>query len=126
MAGLTPILIKSFIAGAAIPARTQVKFGAADDTVTFCTAATDFSIGVTTDLAVVPGETVDVIMLGVGEVVLGGAVVRGALITADATGKAIMAAAAAGANVRSLGLVMASGVLNDIVPIALTPCSFQG
>ena len=126
MAGLTPILIKSFLAGAAIPARTQVKFAGADDTVIACAAAADFSVGVTTDLPVIAGETVDVIMLGIGECILGAAVTRGALVTSDATGRAITAAAAAGVNVRSIGLAAASGVLGDIVPLAVSPCSFQG
>jgi hypothetical protein len=126
MAGLSPILTKSFVAGGAIPARSIVKFGADDLTVVVAAAAADFSIGVTTDLAVVAGETVDVIVGGIGEAVASAVVTRGALLTSDAVGKAIVSAPAAGVNNRIVGEAFTSAVAGDIFPILISQGSLQG
>lgn len=126
MAGSSPILIKSFKAGAAIAARTQVKYGADDQTILPAAGSLDATIGVTTEVDVAIGETVDVVMFGPTPVRFGGAVTRGDLLTADANGRAIAAAPAAGVNARTIGLAMVSAVAGDIGPAAITPGRIQG
>jgi hypothetical protein len=126
MAGLTPVLTKSFKAGGTIAARTLVKFGADDQTVVAAAAVGDLILGVTTDLPVVAGETVDVILVGIGEAIAGGTITRGALLTSNATGQVVAAAPAAGANNRIAGVAIASAAANDIIAVLITQASLQG
>jgi hypothetical protein len=109
---LNPILTKNYIAGAAIPACSIVKFGANDTTVIPGAANTDFTIGVTTSLAAANGDRVDVIFDGVAEVVYGGTVTRGQPLMSNATGQAITAVP--GAGVRIIGIALQSGAAGDI------------
>lgn len=122
-----PGLTKNYTAEAAIAAYRIVKFGAADGGVLIAAAATDSAIGVTDRLAAaVAGDRVDVTRTGIAEVEYGAAVTRGDLLMSDASGRAILAAAAAGANVRTIGVAEVSGVLGDIGSVHLAPGSFQG
>lgn len=118
---------KNYLAGGAIPAYTPVKFSANPGEVVAAVAATDKVIGVTMDVAVVAGERVDVIHLGEAKVVAGAAFAAGDLLMASAGSQALVAAAAAGANVRVFGeareLASAQG---DIVEIVVFPSMFQG
>ncbi len=107
-------LVKSFTAGAAITAGRIVKFGALDGVVAHAAAAADFLVGVA-DYDAVSGARVDVILTGAAEVVLGATVVRGALLTADANGRAVTAAAGN----RIIGVAMQSGVANDVIDVLL-------
>jgi hypothetical protein len=116
---------KGFIAGGAIAAKRLVKFGAADNTVVQSAAVADFSIGVS-DLAAASAEHVTVVMGGIAIVEYGGAVTRGAILTTDATGKAVVAAPAAGVNNRTIGIAMVSGVSGDLGSVLLQPGTFQG
>lgn len=101
---------KTFIAAVDIPAHRLVKFGADDNTVTLATAGTDDVIGVSDNVDVKAGNTVDVATLGVEKVQYGGAVERGKAITAGADGKAV-----AGADGDKLiGIALATAVENDI------------
>ena len=124
-------IVKSFYGAAAIAANTIVKFGAADDTVSPATAATDLAIGITNELPltatdVTNGSTVDVVIDGIGEVVLGAAVTRGQKITCDANSKAIPAAPAAGANNHIIGVALKSGAAGDIIPVLVEQSVMQG
>jgi len=121
-----PTLTKSFLAGAAVTKYRIVKFGADDDSVVQAAAATDFLIGVADPLGGESGRRVDVIMQGAADVEYGGTVTRGALLTADANGRAVAAAPAAGSNNRIIGVAMASGVTGDIGSVLLSPGSMQG
>lgn len=123
---MTPILIKSYKAGAAIAAFTLVKFDAADNQVVAAAAATDLIIGVSTGVASDSGEMCDVIVGGLGEVKAAGNITRGALVTANAAGDAVAAAPAAGVNNRVAGIAMASAVDDDIVPLLVVPHQIQG
>ena len=114
---LNPILTKNFIAGAAIPACSIVKFGANDNTVIPAAANTDFTLGVTTSLAAANADRVDVIFEGVAEVIYGGTVTRGQPLMSDATGRAITAVP--GAGVRIIGIAIQSGVVGDIGSVLL-------
>lgn len=121
-----PTLIKNFKAEAAIAKYRIVKHGAADDQVLQGALATDSLIGVSTDIDAAINERCDVILSGQADVEYGGAVTRGALLTADASGRAVAAAPAAGANNRTIGVAMVSGVLGDIGSVSLSPGSVQG
>lgn len=118
-------LVKTQIAGAAIGAYKIVKPGAAADTVVQAAAATDKSIGVS-DLGAPSGDRVDVIIDGIARVVYGGTVAYGDPLTSDASGNAVAAAPAAGANVRIIGIAMVAGVAGDIGAVRLSPSVMQG
>lgn len=120
-------LVKSYSAEGAISPCRIAKFGAADYGVLQAAAATDKLVGVTVPLITVgSGETVDVIHDGIADVEYGGNVTRGDLLTSDANGKAITATAAAGSNIRVIGVALVSGVAGDICPVLLDLTSFQG
>ena len=118
-------LTKTLIAGAAVAARRVVKFGASDTAVLQAAAATDLSIGVS-DLGADSGDYCDVIVDGIALVEYGGNVTRGALLTADANGRAVAAAPAAGANARVIGVAMLGGVSGDIGSVRIAPSMMQG
>lgn len=126
-----PGLIKKFKAGATIAKNRIVKFGADDNHVIQGAAATDSLIGIVdfpgplSDTCLVE-ESVDVVLNGVAEIKLGGTVVRGGLLTSDATGQGVAAAPATGVNNRVIGIAMASGVVGDIIGVMLNPANFQG
>lgn len=123
----TPILTKSRNAGAAVRARRFVKFGGNNLDAVETTAATDLIIGVSEQVDTPQGDRVDIVMLGITEIVCGAAVTRGQLLTSDADGRAITAAPAAGANVRIGATAMASaGAAGDIIPVNITIGSMQG
>lgn len=119
-------LIKNFKAEAAIPKYRIVKHGAADDQVLLGAAATDAIFGITTDIDAAINERCDVILDGQADVEYGGTITRGALLTSDASGRAVAAAPAAGSNNRIVGIAMVSGVLGDIGSVSLSPGSVQG
>lgn len=121
-----PGLITTDVASAAITKRRLVKPGATDNTALQAAAATDPIFGVSTDLDSAVGKTVDVIRTGIAPVEYGGTIARGAPVTSDATGRAIAAAPAAGANVRIVGFADVSGVIGDIGSVFLAPGSIQG
>lgn len=128
MAGHSATLIKNYYAGAAIPKRRIVKFGAGDNLVILSAgaAATEFSIGITAEVDVVTGEPVDVIREGFADVEYGGTVTRGAPITSDSTGRAVAAAPAAGTNNRIIGFAEVSAVVGDVGPAYISPSMLQG
>lgn len=120
-------MIKSYLAGGAIPAYTPVKFSANAGEVVAAVAAGDKVIGVTTDVAATSGERVDVIHLGEAKVVAGAAFAAGDLLMANGSSQAIVAAAAAGANVRTFAVTReAASAAGDICEVYIQPGSFQG
>ena len=123
-----PGLIKSLVAEAAVLPYRVVKLGAADGQVVQSAAAADAHIGVADNLgqATVNGR-VDVIMDGIAEAEAGAAITRGALLSADSSGRVITAAAAAGSNVGVIGRALASAAgAGEIIPISVSIGSFQG
>jgi Uncharacterized conserved protein (DUF2190) len=121
-----PILTKTYNAGAAVRARRFVTFGASDLAVIEAAAATGAIIGASEQVDAAATDRVDVIMLGIAEVIAGGVVTRGQLVTSDANGAAVAAAPAAGANARIAAVALASAVAGDIIPVLLSPGSLQG
>jgi len=124
---MNPLLNKSKLAGAAITKHRIVKFGADDDHVIQGAAATDSLIGVCEAVGAAAAEDrVDFIVAGIADVEYGGTVTRGALLTSDASGKAVAAAPATGVNNRIIGVALVSAVDGDIGPMSIQPGSMQG
>jgi hypothetical protein len=119
-------LIRAFDAAAAITGNRAVKFSTSDTTVVQAAAATDAIIGVADSLGASSGGRCDVVMSGTSEIEYGGTITRGDLLTADANGKAVTAAPAAGVNNRIIGIAMRSGVSGDIGLVLIQPSSVQG
>lgn len=121
------MLNKSYTAEGVIPAYRLVKFGAADGGVLVAAAAADKVIGVNDRLAFAAvGDRGDVVRVGIAEVEYGGTVAAGDLLMSDASGRAIVAAAGAGTNVRVIGVAEVAGVLGDIGSLCIEPGNFQG
>jgi hypothetical protein len=122
-----PGLQKNYSAEAPIAAYRIFKFGSADGGILQAAAATDKLVGVTDRFAAsVAGDRIDGIRSGIAEVEYGGIVAAGDQLTSDATGRAIVATAAAGANVRVIGVAEVAGVAGDIGSLLIAPGSFQG
>ena len=113
------ILVKSFVPAAAIAGYRIVKHDAADNRIVQSALGTDEHLGVSTFVgASATDDTVDVVMMGIAEVELGGTVTRGDNLTSDAQGRAITATTE---GQRVIGKAMASGVVGDIQPVFLAP-----
>lgn len=120
-------LILSFTAGAAIAPFRIVKQGASDRLVVQSSAAADAHVGVCAQPGgAAIGTRIDVLISGRAEIEAGGTIARGDFLSADASGRAIRAAAAAGANVRTIGTALESGVLGDLITMIVDLGSFQG
>lgn len=121
------LLAVNFIAETAIPINRITKPGASDLHIALATAATDSLNGVVNELSVVIGERADVVRQGIGWVEAGAAVPRGSPITSDATGRGIVAAPAAGSNVRVIGFADESATAaGDVIRFLISPCVMQG
>lgn len=118
--------VQNFIAAVAIPAHTIAMFGADDSHVVPAAAVSDKLIGVTTDIPAIVGERCDVQIGGAVDVLFGGTVVRGDLLTTDSAGHAVVAAPAAGVNNRVIGLALVSGVAGDIGKMMIAQGVAQG
>jgi hypothetical protein len=125
-----PGLTKNFKIDALVPPYRIVTFGVDAFHVVLPALATDPLIGVTD--AVVPvaplvaSSAVDVVMDKITQVEFGGVVTAGDLLTADATGRAIKALPAVGANMRIIGMAVESGVLGDIGALIINQSQIQG
>jgi hypothetical protein len=121
-----PNMIRNFKAEAAIAAFTIVKHGTADGQVVPAAAVSDKLLGVSTDVAPAITERCDVILGGIADVLYGGTVARGDILTSDASGRAVTAAPAAGTNNRVIGVAMVSGVVGDIGQVDINQGMMQG
>lgn len=121
-----PTLLKNMTAGAAINAFRLVKFSAAE-TVVLAAAATDSIIGVCNEVAPAINERCDIVVEGIAFVEAGAAVALGTPVTADASGRGVTAAPAAGVNNRVIGLAMeAASAAGDVIRVLLSPSVMQG
>lgn len=127
MIGQTSGIEKSVKCTAAIAAAFTIgKFGPDDDTMSLAAAATDMLSGVFQHVTANPGDEVRVMLDGITKIKLGGTVTRGQPLTSDATGQGVVAAPAAGTNVRIIGIAMASGVSGDVITMLISPSVMQG
>lgn len=121
--------IRNFTAtAAAIAANRIVKCDSTTQTLVLqSAAAADNHIGVSEGVAVAASERVDVILNGPAVVTAGAAFAAGVALTSDATGRAIAAAPAAGANVRVVGYAIEqAAAAGDLVLINVVPSTVQG
>lgn len=118
---MTPILIKSFFASAAIAGHRIVAFSGTAANVTTATSATAISIGVSERMGAPIGSMVDVVQVGGYEIELGDTVTAGDPLTADANGKGIKAVPVAGSEIRVVAIAQDDGFAGDIIPIILAP-----
>lgn len=117
----------NYVADAAIAINRLVKFGTGDRAVAQSAAATDFTIGVVNEVAVVAGERVDVERMGIAWVEAGAAIPRGSPITSDAVGRAVVAAPAAGVNNRIVGFAdETAAAAGDVIRFMIEPGVMQG
>ncbi len=120
------LLNRNYLAGGAIAPYRIVKSGANDGEVLQAAAATDYLMGVCESVGPAAGERCDIVKSGIAEVEFAGVVARGAPVTADASGKGVAAAPAAGANVRIIGFAEVTTAAGDIAPVLLAQGVMQG
>lgn len=106
----TEMFIKSYRADAAVGKHRIVKAGAADGSIAQAAAATDNIMGVADSLGGVAGKVMDVVCGGYATVEYGGAVTRGAPLTSNATGQAIVATGAG----RLIGFAVTAGATGEL------------
>ncbi len=121
-----PLLFKAYVAGGAINPYRIVRITNAD-TVEQAAAVLNALIGVNTDLPIVSGERVEVMMQGIAWVEAGAAIAVGVPVTSDSSGRGIAAAPAAGANQRIIGFALEAAVAaGDQIRVLLSPGQVQG
>lgn len=120
---MIPTFTRSYEAASAVAGYRLVTFAApsVDSSVEAANAATDTLLGVSDSLGADAGQMLDVHRGGLVPVQLGGTVTAGAPLTADANGKAVVAAAATGTTVRIVGYAEAPGVADDIIDVMWAP-----
>ena len=122
-----PLLAVNYVADAAIPINRLVKFGTGDRNVTLATVATDFILGPVNETAIAIGERVDVVRVGIAWVEAGAAIPRGSPITADAVGRAVVAAPGVGVNNRIIGFADETATAaGDVIRFMIEPGLMQG
>lgn len=117
---------RNYISEGAIPARRIVKYGSTDNAVLLAAAATDLFAGVSELGCTAAADRLDIIKDDFAKIEYGGTVTRGQRLTADASGRAVVAAPAAGSNVSIIGIAEVSGVIGDIGEVWISPSVMQG
>lgn len=120
---MTPTLIKSYEASAAIEAFRIVAFSdtAASSKVAKAAANTDPAIGVSGPMGAAQGEMCDVFLDGQAELDIAGTVTAGAPLMSDSAGKGVAAAANAASTRRVIGFALEPGVSGDRIKIRVAP-----
>lgn len=122
MGRTTGYLTKEYPCAAGVAANRLVNWGAADGLVALAVDGTKPFVGVTSELATDAGDYASVFMNGnIAEVTFGGNVTRGDPLTADAQGRAILAAPAIHSTVYIVGYAECSGVAGDIGTVIVSP-----
>lgn len=120
-------LTKTMLAGAAIAANTILKPGASEGLTIQAAAVTDLSWGVCAQPGgAASGDRVDVAMAGIADVLAGGTIAMGGLVTSDADGKAVAFAPGSGVVGRAIGVAIDSAVSGDIFRVLIAPSSMKG
>lgn len=125
---MTPTFIISHKAAAAILGSRIVAFADAanNGTVQQATDGTAPLLGTSDRLDTELGAMCDVHRGGLSAVRLGGPVQAGDPLTADADGKAVVAAPASGVNVWIIGYANEPGAVDDIVDYLFAPSALHG
>lgn len=113
-----PTLIISYPTSAAVTPKRIVKFSdtAATNKVALATAATEPLLGLSDAMGGPSGGMADIILAGLGEVVLGGTVAAGDKLTSDAAGAAVKCLGAANTRKEYVATALLPGVAGDIIP----------
>ena len=120
------LLKKSFKASGVIAPNTAVVLDATGVIASPATTYTSNVIGVTDNLGITAAEatagaTIDVNMIGIAELKLGGTVTVGTVVFSDASGFGVATAySTAAQTMRPIGQALASGVSGDIIPVLLS------
>lgn len=117
---------KSFAASAAIGQYLIAQYTANRGEVAPATAATQKLAGAVDIGAGAAGQMVDVSIGGESKVKLGGVVAAGDPVTANAAGKGVVAAFAAGQTKYVIGYAMEPGVADDIIAYRVAPGVIAG
>lgn len=120
---------KTYIANGAIADRRIVRPHASNaGQVVQAAAVSEALVGVVSQpKGVATLERVDVVHIGETLVEAGAAITAGALLTSDASGRAVTAAPAAGVNNRVVGVALeAATAAGDLIRVLISPCSVQG
>lgn len=123
---MIPTLIRAFEASAAIAPFIITKFSDVSASAKIATATTnaDPICGVTGSLGAAIGEMADITLSGIGLVTAGGTITAGALLTSDASGKAIVAVPTAGVFMNIIGKALEPAVANDVFQFVAIPVAF--
>lgn len=106
------------VAEGAVNGYRIIKAGTAAMSCLQAAAATDKLLGTSDELDHAVGEMVDLCLLAVGRVRLGGTVAAGDALTSDANGKAI---ATTTIGHRIIGFAEIAGVLDDVITYERSP-----
>jgi hypothetical protein len=109
-------LIKTFHAEAPLEAYRLVTFATGINAVEMADAVTDPLLGVSTSVGSQDNGRCDVIVAGVSEVVIGGTVSRGDVLTTDASGRAVLSTQITD---RVVGMALADAVVDDIAAMLI-------
>lgn len=123
-----PVQILSFEASAATTAYRIAQFSEAATTsrVALASASTQPLVGVFGQVAHDAGDMADVCVAGECDVEAGGTITTGALLTADAQGRAIvLAPPGAGITARIIGIATMPGVVGDRIKMVLAQSSMR-
>jgi hypothetical protein len=119
MGQTTGFLTKPLTATVRVPARTLVKFGAADGTGVPAVDGASFIFGVSGDIDAEVGERISVhSVANIADAVYGGNLTRGMPVTADAQGRAVQATTA---GTFCVGFAEVSGAAGDIGTVIVAP-----
>lgn len=120
---MTPSLIKSYEASAAVAGCRIVAFSdtSASSKVAQAATSTAPAIGISGPLGAALGEMCDTILDGQADLDLGGTVTTGSPLMADASGKGIAAVAATATTRRVIGFALEPGVAGDRIKVRVCP-----
>jgi hypothetical protein len=122
------MLLRSYIADAAITAFSLVKLGSDAKHIAIAAGPTDNVIGIYSNpVDAATGDRCDVTLFGIDRCRAGATFTYGLPLTSDASGRVVAAAPAAGVNNRVIGMALAdcTGV-GDIVEVLISQGSVQG
>lgn len=120
--------IKNFVASGAVAHRRLVAFTATDGQLAQASGAANERLAGVVDCpgGVASGERFDVVLFGPADVECGGNILPGQFIVADAQGRAIAGAPAAGANASVAGRLLINAASGDIAKAIVNPSQIQG
>ena len=123
---MNPGFSKPYIADTDIAPYLVLKSGSVDGNVALATTTTDKLKGVSENVQVAAGQTVDVVTSGIVNVTAGGTIADGDWLTVNGSSQVVTAAPSAGANVQIVGKALVSAVSGDIFPIFVQLSVLQG